>query len=146
MEDFEGYAVDGTHLNPALFGRTVYMMVEFNDFGTQQYWEGLNVKTQSDVVTYEFTVEQLIVGKWIVQDIDDIPPLPDPEDPDAEEGYGRTAKTQTIGVTFSLRDFLMGPNGIVFIVGIIILMIAVWFIMGGATDLLAAYIRGRASR
>jgi hypothetical protein len=145
-EDFEGFTVDGTHLNPDFFGRTVYTMIELNDFGTQQYFEGLNVKTQSDVVTYEFTVHQFIVGKWIVQDIDDIPPLPDPDDPEAEDGYGRTGKTTSVGVSFNFGEWLRTPNGIAFIVGIVILIIALWFIMGGASDIVAAYVQARASR
>jgi hypothetical protein len=137
--EYLGYSVDGTHLNPQLFGRTVYTMVEFVDFGTQAYLEGLNVKNQGDVVTYEFTVHQFVVGKWVVKDIQELPPL-EPLEGD-EEGYGRTGKVVKAGIQLpDIGAFLRSPVGMQLIFAILVFTVVLWlFLFGGLNLILQSY-------
>jgi len=119
-ETFKGFAVGETVLNPALFRTQLYTMVTFNDFGTQGYWDGLAYKNQSDVVTWEFTVHQFVVGEWVTKDIQTVPP-----------DYDRSSKTTTDGVPIKdwLVQWLTSPQGLMAIGLFMMIIIAVILII-----------------
>lgn len=136
-DEFLGYATDGTHLNPDLFGRTVYTMIELTDFGTSAWVEAITqVKNQGDVVTYEFTVHQFVVGEWKVQDIQELPPLDDPE-----SEYGRESKVIKVG--FNVREWIVTPDGMMVLGMLFTLMIAIWLVTGGLGTLATIYLARR---
>jgi hypothetical protein len=111
-DSFEGYAVDGTLLNPAIFRDKVYTMVSLYDFGTQGWLDGLSYKNQGDIVTWEFTIHVFVVGEWITKDVQEVP-----------EDYERASKIQTTG--FDFKEWVSTPNGMLTMAFIILVTIAV---------------------
>ena len=94
-EELKSFYYHNVTLNPLYFRDKVYIHIDLNDFGTQEWQEWLSWKARGDVVTLGFTVTQFVVGEWQVKDVSDI-----------EEYEGRTAKTGQTGWT--PPDFLKG--------------------------------------
>ncbi len=67
------YSYKGTTLNPQYFGNAVYFPVTLNSFGSQSWWDGVLFKSQGDVVTFDFTITQFVVGQWTVKYTQPIP-------------------------------------------------------------------------
>jgi len=102
-EDFRGFAVGDSKLNPAIFRSELYTVFRLDDFGSQAWWEGISRKYESDVVTWELTVTVFVVGEWDVKDIQDISEL-------TEGGYGREVKVVTTGVDIDWEELFSAEN------------------------------------
>jgi hypothetical protein len=66
---FTGYYYGKTLLNSAYFRPTVYTNIILGNFGTQSWWEWASFYCKADVVAFDFTVKQFVVGEWVVKDI-----------------------------------------------------------------------------
>jgi len=97
-ENFRGFAVGETHLNPEIFRNELYTMIRLDNFGTQAWWEGATRHYSSDVVTWEFTVKVFVVGQWELKDIQDASEL-------IEGGYGRQVQIKQTGFVFDWVEF-----------------------------------------
>jgi hypothetical protein len=109
------YSYKGTTLNPQYFGNAVYFPVTLNNFGSQSWWDIVTFKAQGDVVTFDFTVTQFVVGQWTVKNTQAVP-----------QGYGRQSSYSEYGFS-GVTDFLNGlgsnPYYQFVIVGIIIIIL-----------------------
>lgn len=92
------YSYKGATLNPQYFGNAVYFPITLNSFGSQSwgtpYWDW---KAQGDVVSFDFTITQFVVGQWTVQNTQEIP-----------DGYGRQASYDRTGIGIGFDDWLAG--------------------------------------
>lgn len=130
-ESFTGFPVGESMLNPALFRNQLYTMVTLNDFGTQGYWDGLAYKNQGDVVTWEFTVHQFVVGEWVTQDVQQVPDV-----------YDRSSKTTTDGVPVKdwIIQWITSPQGLTAIGFLVMATIAVILIIMFSNPMIAAWL------
>lgn len=88
------YSYQGVVLNPQYFGDAVYFPITLNSFGSQSWWPQIwEFAAQGDVVTFDFTVTQFVVGQWTVKNIQQAP-----------QGYGRQSSYSRYGLT-GVTDF-----------------------------------------
>lgn len=66
--EFKAFYYNNRSLNPQFFRDKVYAYISLNDFGTRDWWEGLTLKAEGDVVTLGFNVVLFVVGEWKVRD------------------------------------------------------------------------------
>jgi hypothetical protein len=128
------YSYKGTTLNPQYFGNAVYFPITLNSFGSQSWWDWGTFYGQGDVVTFDFTVTQFVVGQWTVQNTQAAP-----------EGYGRQSSYSEYGFS-GVTDFFneLGSNPLyqMIILGIIIIALAgilIFFFPKGAKLLDSAF-------
>ncbi len=110
------YSYKGKTLNPQYFGNSVYFPITLNNFGSQSWWDWATFKAQGDVVSFDFTVTQFVVGQWTVQNTQPTP-----------NGYGRQSSYSEYGlsgVTDFLNNFGSNPLYLLIVLGIIIIIIA----------------------
>jgi hypothetical protein len=112
------YSYKGSTLNPQYFGNEVYFCINLNSFGSQSwgtpYWDWAS---QGDVVSFDFTVTQFVVGQWTVKNIQQAP-----------QGYGRQSSYDRTGIGVGLDQWLAGvfsnPFTLMIIIGVIIIILA----------------------
>lgn len=63
---------EGKQLNPTYFRDSVYCVINLDKFGSQNWLSPL-WNSQGDTLALEITVQQFVVGQWIVQDWQDEP-------------------------------------------------------------------------
>jgi len=136
-ENFRGFAVGKTRLNPEIFRNELYTMIRLDNFGSQAWWEGVSRKYSSDVVTWEFTVKVFVVGEWILKDIQDASEL-------TEGGYGRQVQIETTGFTFDWIEFWSWDVKIGFLLAIIAVFIGIIFLIYAFATSYASALGGRA--
>ncbi len=110
------YTYKGATLNPQYFGNAVYFPITLNNFGSQSWGiPYIDWKAQGDVVTFDFTVTQFVVGEWTVQNIQQVP-----------SNYGRQSSYSEYGVSGvfeGIAAFLSNPFVSLAILGVIIIVI-----------------------
>ena len=124
------YSYNGKRLNPDLFVPKIYTMINLNDFGTQGWWDGLTWKVQGDVVTFEFTVHQFVIGEWIVKDVQELP-----------TDYERQSKVTTTG--FDVLDWILKPNSLLIIGAILIIVVVILIFLSGTASIIGSYMISR---
>lgn len=110
------YSYKGITLNPQYFGNAVYFCITLNSFGSQSWWDWVTFKAQGDVVTFDFTITQFVVGQWTVKYTQSMP-----------SAYGRQSSYSEYGfsgVTDFLNSIGSNPLTMLIILGIVIIIIA----------------------
>jgi len=123
-EDFRGFAIGETYLNPQVFRNELYVPLRLDDFGSQAWFEDLSRKYQGDIVTWEFTVKVFVFGEWELKDEQDITDL-------TEGGYGRRVKTTTTGADIKWEEILTTENKFIALIFILIITAGVVIIAYG---------------
>jgi hypothetical protein len=113
------YSYKGVNLNPQYFGNAVYFCITLDSFGSQSWGTPyIDWKAQGDVVTFDFTITQFVVGEWKVQNIMNLP-----------DGYGRGSSYSESGIAANLGALVDGlfsnPLLNIFAFGIIVIVILV---------------------
>ncbi len=110
------YSYRGATLNPLYFGNAVYFCITLNSFGSQSWWDFPTWKAQGDVVNFDFTITQFVVGQWTVQNIQQVP-----------SGYGRQSSYSEFGLSgvTGFLNFLGTPFGLLLLTGVILLAVII---------------------
>lgn len=113
------YKYKGLTLNPQYFGNAVYFPVSLNSFGSQSWWDWTTFKAQGDVVSFDFTVTQFVVGQWTVKNIQEVP-----------QGFGRPSSYSEYGLS-GVTDFLneLGSNPIYQMIALGLIVIVILGVM-----------------
>jgi hypothetical protein len=111
------YKYRGKALNPQYFGNKVFFPITLNNFGSQAwgtpYWDW---STQGDVVSFDFTITQFVVGQWTVKNIQPTP-----------AAYGRQSSFDRTGIGVGFVDWIasIGSNPLYMLIILAVLFLVV---------------------